>query len=331
MEKVVNKYLEEIKIGRRQSYKNLVMFPLLSSSIAGTDYLMLDEALKENLLDIVELDKGGSVPDLKVINKADRMILLLDGEELVGAKQNRIINTTILIAAGSTTVIPVSCVEQGRWSYDSPKFSSKARVMSPNMRAKKAEQVCCCIEESGEFRSDQGAIWEEIDSKAKRMDAESSSMAMSEIYEKETDSIDDYSKNFKLTGAQVGALFMINGKVAGLDSFGKPETFSKVFKKLVESYALDAIDWYDPENNAKPLKSKTNIFMDSINSATTETHDSVALGKDIRLDSETVTGFALAHAEEVLHMCAFIKENSGNRNNCNSRIERFSRRRRNRL
>ena len=58
------------------------------------------------------------MPDLKVINKSEVMVLILDGEELVGAKQNRIVNTTILIPAKETVLIPVSCVEQGRWSYD---------------------------------------------------------------------------------------------------------------------------------------------------------------------------------------------------------------------
>jgi hypothetical protein len=43
----------------------------------------------------------------------------------------------------------------------------------------------------------------------------------------------------------VGAVFLINGKVVGLDSLGKPDTLSKVFKKLVQSYALDAIDFLD--------------------------------------------------------------------------------------
>jgi hypothetical protein len=62
------------------------------------------------------------------------MVLILDGEELVGAKQNRIVNTTILVAAGAEIVIPVSCVEQGRWTYKSDAFSSKHRVMSPSIR-----------------------------------------------------------------------------------------------------------------------------------------------------------------------------------------------------
>ena len=68
------------------------------------------------MIDGGEVSRGGSVPELKVVNKSDRMLLILDGEELVGAKQNRIVNTTILIAGNTATVIPVSCVEQGRWS-----------------------------------------------------------------------------------------------------------------------------------------------------------------------------------------------------------------------
>jgi len=163
--------------------KNLTIFPLFSSYTLDLDYLMLDEALSEGVTEIVEVGREGTVPQLKVVNKSPKMVLILDGEELVGAKQNRIVNTTILIQGNTTVVIPVSCVEQGRWFYDSPRFSSKERVMSPSLRAMKSEQVQFSLRSSGDYRSDQGAIWEEISEKAERRGARSPSMAMAEIYE----------------------------------------------------------------------------------------------------------------------------------------------------
>jgi environmental stress-induced protein Ves len=66
------------------------------------------------VVEVAEVDESGQFSRLKVINRSDLSVLILDGEELVGAKQNRIVNTTILIAAESVTIIPVSCVEQGR-------------------------------------------------------------------------------------------------------------------------------------------------------------------------------------------------------------------------
>jgi hypothetical protein len=241
MEQLIHEFLAGLKLGRKQSHRNLIVFALLSDYAADLDYLTLDEALSGNLIDVVEKDEDGTVPELKVVNKSDRMVLILDGEELVGAKQNRIVNTTILIAGNSTTVIPVSCVEQGRWSYSSDKFYSEKRLMSANLRLRKADQVKYSLKNIGTFQSDQSAIWDDVSELAFDLDAESPSMAMSEIYRKEAPSLQKYIKHFDLSDSQVGAVFMINGKVAGMDCFGKPETFSKVFKKLVESYALDAI------------------------------------------------------------------------------------------
>jgi hypothetical protein len=80
-------------------------------------------------------------PELKVVNKSDQKILLVDGEGLVGAKQNRVLNTTILIPPKSETTIPVSCVEHGGWSYRSERFGSQSRSMSANLRNRKSETV----------------------------------------------------------------------------------------------------------------------------------------------------------------------------------------------
>ena len=135
MTHLIKNEIGKIKFGAEQSYKNLAIFPILSDYVIPFDYLTLDEALSENLIEVVEIDEGGSVPELRLINKSDKMVLILDGEELVGAKQNRIVNTTILIPAMETVVIPVSCVEQGRWSYDTERFHSEERIMAPTMRA----------------------------------------------------------------------------------------------------------------------------------------------------------------------------------------------------
>ena len=330
MDTVIKNYLEQIKVGRKQSYKNLALYPLLSTYNVGLEYLLLDEALRENLIEIVEKDSDGSVPELKVVNKSQIMILILDGEELVGAKQNRIVNTTILVKGNGTMVIPVSCVEHGRWSYNTPQFQSKERMMSSNLRAMKSEQVNFSVRESGEFRSDQSAIWDGIAEKANRMDAPSPTGAMAAIYDKERPSIREYVKHFRLIDSQVGAIFMINGKVVGLDAFGKPGTFSKVFKKLLESYTLDAIDWYDPDKEHKALKSEVTRFQKSTLSAKAETRPSVGLGTDFRLESRKITGFAMALDDQLLHVSIFARVDGGDRDVADSRIERFSRRRRNR-
>ena len=293
MDAVIKNYLEQLKVGRKQSYKNLALYPLLSTYSLDLEYLLLDEALGENLIEIVEKDSDGSVPELRVMNKSPKMILILDGEELVGAKQNRIVNTTILVQGNATIVIPVSCVEHGRWSYDSPQFHSKERMMSSNLRAMKSEQVNYSIRSSGEFRSDQSAIWNGIAEKATRMSASSPTGAMAAIYDKERPTIEEYVKSYSLIDSQVGAIFMINGKVTGWDAFGKPGTFSKVFKKLLESYALDAIDWYEPDKEHKALKSEVTKFQKAALAAGTEGRASVGLGTDFRMESKKVTGFAL--------------------------------------
>jgi hypothetical protein len=283
-----------------------------------------------SLIKVTEVSQGGAVPELKVVNRSPRMVLILDGEELVGAKQNRIVNTTILVQANSTTVIPVSCVEQGRWHYRSPSFSSGERIMSPALRAVKAEHVRRSVRATGTFRSDQGRIWEELSEKAQRLAAESSTTAMADIYEKEKSSLSAYVKHFRPVEMQVGVVFLINGKVAGLDSFGKPETLATVFRKLVESYALDAVDWSEQGDEERHLGAEVRAFLQVARASQVETHSSVGLGTDCRMESEMLTGFALVHEEQVLHLSVFRRDEAGREDRGSSRVERFSSRRRNR-
>jgi hypothetical protein len=132
-------------------------------------------------------------------------------------------------------------------------------------------------------------------------------------------------------GYQVGAVFTINGEVVGMDAFGRPETFSKVFNKLVQSYALDAIDWIEG-NQADDLSGEDVAnFKKGIFSCKMETHESVGLGTDCRLESDNLTGFALALDGKVVHMSIFARLDGVKGGSQTSRMARFSRRNRNRM
>ena len=96
-----------LKPGEVQQFKNLAMVPIVSDYDDGLAYITLEEALSGGSIEIREVSEGGSVPELRVVNRAGKMVLILDGEEFVGAKQNRIVDTTILVAAGVEIVIQI--------------------------------------------------------------------------------------------------------------------------------------------------------------------------------------------------------------------------------
>ncbi len=326
MDRLLHAYIGQIQFGEEQTHKNLTAYPVLSNRLSALDYITLDEALGQGLIEIAEIDGNGSVPELKLTNKSEKMILILDGEELVGAKQNRIVNTTMLIPPMEVVVIPVSCVEQGRWVYKTERFYSEERLAPPALRAMKAEHMGHTIQESGEYRSDQGAIWQQISEKASRRGAQSNSMAMAEIYNQDKPALKSYFEHFQLVESQVGAVFLINGKLVGMDCLGKTDTFVKVFKKLVESYALDAVDWFDPKTEAEGSRFDVDSFLKVLAGAETENHKSVALGMDLRLDSSGCIGFALAYGE-ILHLSVFAKDKKSGDFETESRMQRFSGRR----
>ena len=141
MNKTITNYLSKIEFGEIQQLKNMAIIPLFTKINKDYKYLALKEALDKELLTVKEIDHDGSVPELKVKNKAKIPIFLLDGEKLIGAKQNRVLNTSILLKAKSETIVPVSCTEQGRWSYTSDEFHDSGLVMSNKARKLKSRSV----------------------------------------------------------------------------------------------------------------------------------------------------------------------------------------------
>jgi hypothetical protein len=156
--------LNKIEVGEMQHFRTLAVYPLFrpTNAVENPGYVLLDDAVVAGRARVTEVNGGGSVPELRFENRADNPVLLVDGQELLGAKQNRVVNLTILVPGKSTTVIPVSCVEAGRWSPMSAEFKSSEQFMYSSARAHRTSQVTQAMREEGTRRSDQGAVWKDI-------------------------------------------------------------------------------------------------------------------------------------------------------------------------
>ena len=124
-----------------QKAGNIVMVQVESLEGEGFGFLTAAPAIEKGALEIRELRSEGAVNTLLAINHTAQYYLLTDMDLLKGAKQNRAVNTSVLIAPFSKQEVNVSCVERSRWSYNSPTFKAAPNILDTRMRAAKADSV----------------------------------------------------------------------------------------------------------------------------------------------------------------------------------------------
>jgi hypothetical protein len=307
MQKEVRSTLEGLNLGEAQLYRDLCVFPVLARGSEGPTYLTLEEAVEADLITVTEVSEDGSVPHLKVVSRADRPILLLDGEELQGAKQNRVLNTTVLLAPHTKTVVPVSCTEHGRWSYETDEFAPSENVMDYNIRGKKMRSVSRSLEVNNSYESDQGQVWDEIADLSVRASVSSPTGAMKDVFTERKKDYDDCLRAFPLVEGQVGLVAFVNGRPAGLDVLSSPRAFALLHDKLVRSYASDTI-MRGREDAAEVTKDNVQDFVARILACRETGHDAVSLGEDYRYTSRAVCGSALVFEETCIHAAFFASE-----------------------
>lgn len=299
-------YLSSIAVATPASHGNLTMVPLLAPQAAAPAYLLLDEALQNALADVTEVSEAGAVPELLFRNRAEHDVLLVDGEELVGAKQNRVLNLTILAPARSELRIPVSCVEAGRWAWRSRKFAPGLKKLHARARAKKMRGVTAALRESGaRARGDiQAGVWDEVDSKLAAFKVWSASSALHDALEAVAPDLEAIRARFAPQPQQVGAAFFIGAKLVGLDVFDAPQAFAKLLPKLVESYAFDALE-KPSAKEASPSLEEVRALLARIAQAPAETYPAVGKGTDLRIDTPQFSAAALLERERIVHLAAF--------------------------
>jgi len=300
--------LSSIVAGEPRSFGNLAVVPLFrpKSNLVCMDYLLLEDGIAHGKVRITELPSQASIPELRLENQEDLPILILDGEELVGAKQNRVLNLTILAPAKQSIVIPVSCVEAGRWKMSTEELQQADHIMYSHGRAERAVHVTESLRSRGTRVSDQGAVWRGIAVKASRLSAFSPTGAMSAIYERHASLLESYVRSFDCQDGQCGAVFAISGQIVGLEIFDYPEVLRRFFKKLIRSYALDALD---ASETAKAMNPEgVSAFTQKVARVPCLVEPALGHGKDVRFNGPGISGAALWAFQRYIHMCAFYCE-----------------------
>jgi hypothetical protein len=234
-----------------------------------------------------------------------------------------------LIAGKTEVVIPVSCVEQGRWNYKSESFKSGKRMAHPSLRREYQQDVSYSIKRGDGYRSNQGRIWNNIADKSARMKVNAPTGAMADVFDSYEDELSAFLEKFHLIEWQVGAVFATNGQILGYEGFGCHDTFKRFFDKLVKSYALDALDILKHQQEGSVPPDKARRFIKSATKSKAEGHPSIDQGTNVTFESRTVSGIALVEEDRVLHLSAFKKQKISNSHGAG--FQRYSHRRTRRI
>jgi hypothetical protein len=292
--------LPEIQIGEPLYHESLAVFPLFSSTDDIVDYLLSGEAIKTGSVTVEEVTQGGSVPNLRVTNQSDLKVLFLEGEELRGAKQNRILNTSVLVASHSNTTIPVSCVEQGRWRYRSHQFVSGETHSSSKLRHQLKRSVSNSLKSGQGHASDQMAVWQEVGRQMTSLGSCSPTGAMADTYEEHRAKLDEFRKRLVYVTGATGVAIAVGKQVVALDLFDKPSTCQKVWDRLMTGVVMDALETSPSVQTAQTTDVQE--LLARFRAGTWAEMPAVGEGQEFRCDeSQQTHASALVFGKSVLH------------------------------
>ncbi|MCB5223799.1 MAG: DUF6569 family protein [Candidatus Cloacimonadaceae bacterium] len=296
--------------GKGLSYLGLSIVPIVKTDQEPHGYISLRQAMKEGIITISEISQGGSVPNLKVENRGEKPVLLLAGEELSGAKQNRILNVTVLAPPKSELVIPVSCTEAGRWSYSSHHFEESGNVMPAFMKASIAKDVTVNLQTRNIPSSNQSKVWRDIDDLIRRKKTQSHTSAMADAFEHRGQDIHDIFRIFSevLEGpGSCGMYVELDGRFLGMDLVSSPDVWKDLGEKILRSYVFDVVDRV-PDSHPREHWVDTNQVFGRLKNLGVSEFTGVGLGQDLRLDSPEISGSTLMLEGKIIYLGAYAMQ-----------------------
>lgn len=313
----------QVRVVSFQKHKRLSVVQLLTAQQNSVEYISGPAAIKEDLIQVREISESGSVNNLFVFNLSNKYVFFMDGDILMGAKQNRVLNTSVLLAPNSKTTLPVSCIEQGRWRNISDKFNNTDNITPQKIRALKSRAVKDNLQNRGEYMANQGEVWNEVENYQASFKISSPTMNLNEVYEKNEKNFESFIKAFQSNDYANGLAIFFDKQLLNVDVFNRTDIYMEYFPKILRSTAMEIAQLEDKPNDITDAEAafKTAAVFDTLEKMEYTEHPGVGAGREKRFDTNDLTGFELNFRNNLIHLTALNiekrkdKESDGNRRN----------------
>ncbi|MFW6051475.1 MAG: ARPP-1 family domain-containing protein [Myxococcota bacterium] len=225
------------RLGEPWQVGALTLFPVLGGG-PGLELVPFARALAQGA-EARELPEGASVNDILVDNPTGAKLLLLDGEAVEGAQQNRVFDGSMVVPPRSRVKVPVCCVEQGRWdgrAHHRP-FRSAGHVAHPELRSTMA-----VLRSVSTGRTDQDGVWSHVASRVRDSGTSSSTVALDDVYRSREDELDALVEGVPSCPGQRGMLVLEGDALVALDWVASEEAWADLHPRFVRGYAMDALE-----------------------------------------------------------------------------------------
>jgi hypothetical protein len=290
-----------VRIGDRQQVGGLGVYALevaTATDEVAPPYLTGPEALEAGLVEFGELEPP-DVGAVLVTNHAEVPVLLVEGELVIGGDQDRTVNVTLLCPPRSVTVVPVSCVEAGRWGSRRD-FAPTGRYAPGSLRSAKVAALADEADDGMDRPSDQARVWEEVDRQQTRHGVASPTSSLGDVHEDLEDRLGRELDSLSATPSQAGVVCTRGDEVVGLDLFDRPSTLARYLRGIVAGHALDA----PPAASHRDQIRTVERFLGQVEAAGWRRRPGVGLGDEVRLAGEIV-GIGVAMGGRLVHLAAF--------------------------
>jgi len=229
-------------------HENLSLFLIHGpDTLKGKSYLTLQDALVKK---IVLVHETGDVNELAIENiSIDQDVYVQSGDIVKGGRQDRTIAMDFICPPKSGRMpVAAFCVEQGRWNQRGSE-SDSLFASSENAIAGKDLKLAA--------RKDarQGRVWREVAANQQKLSQNTgvavaskesqTSLELSLENKSVQQAIDGYVKELQplIDGKEdvIGYAFAINGKMNSADVYGSHALFNKLWPKLLNSAAVEAL------------------------------------------------------------------------------------------
>ena len=286
---------------------NLSVFFLSAEEKKVDNYLCFSEALKKELVSVNEVNERGSVKYLKLSNKSNKKILVLESELITGnaLKQDRVVDRTTLIPENTITMLQVSCCEKNRWS---PAVANNLYVSDTLFFSKGRLDNSIDIYEKS--KTDQFKIWDNISERLNDFKIKSFTGSIEEIYQKRKKDIEDLLLSFKPKFNSLGVAIAISNQIISVDIFSDSNIFNIYFPRILRSVIIDSYTKKSYQN----FICKENVYklLRQFEKSQKKLHKSPGgcLGEEIKFNNNQVVGSCLKYNDMMIHFSGFLKDNS---------------------